>query len=234
MPYVKPDHHVAQKFVPEYTVRSVYFDSPDMVFYKEKIEGVPHRIKLRMRTYDDAEDHAPLFFEIKRKHRIPMSKNRAPFEFDTAMDILSGLRDPSDSCESGDKKILDCKRFIYHMHMDQLSPKVLVVYDREPYESMSDKTVRITFDKYLRSSVAVDMNTIYDQNLTPVMQDHFILEVKYNSHYPSWLEPIVNSFNLKQTSASKYCMCIENHPEIAYRDPWGDLMSFHQSLAARA
>lgn len=233
-PFVQPDKHVADKPDHSYTVRSLYFDTPDLLYYFEKIEGVPHRLKLRMRTYDRPESNAPMFFEIKRKHRVPMTKNRAPFNYSTALDILKDGISSEQHPDSNPERIADCQRFLFHLHRDNLAPTVLVVYDREPYESLLDNTIRITFDKNLRSGLKDEVSEIFTEELKPVMNEHFILEVKYNTRYPRWMRIIANSLDIKQVSASKYCMSMDNHPEVFQRDQWSKVINFRNSIQQRA
>ncbi len=233
-PFVRPDKNVANKTDYSYTVRSLYFDTPDLLYYYEKIEGVPHRLKLRMRTYDRPESQAPMFFEIKRKHRVPMTKNRSPFKYSTALDILKNGLTIEEYPDKDPARIADCQRFLFHLHRDNLAPTVLVVYDREPYEAILDNTIRITFDKNLRSGLRDEIDDIYDQDLKPVMHEHFILEVKYNTSYPGWMRAIVNSLDIKQVSASKYCMSMENHKEVFERDQWSKVIQFRNSIQQRA
>lgn len=232
-PFVRPDKFIIDRNQRSYVVRSIYFDTPDLLYYKEKIEGVPYRLKLRLRTYDDLENHAPLFFEIKRKHKIPMTKDRAPYPYATALDILSkGL--PISDDQGASNKVQSCQKFLYHLHRDNLFPTVLVVYDREAYESVMDNTIRITFDKNLRSSSIPSIEDIYTNDLLGVMTDHFILEVKYNKEYPEWMRFIVNSLDLKQEAASKYCMSMDNHPELLHKELWSEVVEFRNQLMKRA
>lgn len=229
-PFVKVDKHARSRKNKSYTVRSVYFDTPDHLYYREKMEGVPYRLKLRIRSYDTPEYAAPVFFEIKRKHRVPMTKDRASYRLHELLDILkTGDVDKYAHRVKPDATV-SAQRFLYHLHKHHLSPTVLVVYDREPYEAILDKTIRITFDKALRSTIAHDVNDIYTDELKPVMQDHFILEVKYNTAYPSWMQLIANNLNIKQVSASKYCMSVDNHPELIPDEQWSKLVSFRRSL----
>ncbi|NNC82300.1 MAG: polyphosphate polymerase domain-containing protein [Flavobacteriales bacterium] len=232
-PFVRPDKYILDRNRRSYTVRSVYFDTPDLLYYREKIEGVPYRLKLRIRTYNTPRQNAKVFFEIKRKHRIPMTKDRASYSMDQTMHFLR-MGEVDDVVEQEDPRSDNTKRFLYHLHRDNLHPTVLVVYDREAYESVFDNSVRITLDKRLRSAVVRDVEEIYREDLLSVMQGFFILEVKYNKKYPEWMRLIVNSLDLKQQAASKYCMSMENHPEIFHMDHWTELLEFKKRLDQRA
>ena len=228
-PFVRPDKYIIDRNRRSYTVRSVYFDTPDLLYYREKIEGVPHRLKLRIRTYNSEAQKSKVFFEIKRKHRIPMTKNRAAYPMETTMKFLrEGAVTEADLAH--DPKQENTQKFLYHLHRDNLHPTVLVVYDREAYESVFDNSVRITFDKRLRSKAVSDVEEIYSDDLITVMDGFFILEVKYNKQYPEWMRLIVNSLDLKQVAASKYCMCMDNHPEIFRMDHWTEMLEFRKRL----
>jgi hypothetical protein len=232
-PFVRPDKYIIDRNRRSYTVRSVYFDTPDLLYYREKIEGVPYRLKLRIRTYNTRLQNSKVFFEIKRKHKVPMTKDRAAYGMDTTMQFLrEGYVDQTDLKHDPTRE--STNKFLYHMHRDNLHPTVLVVYDREAYESVFDNSVRITFDKRLRSTLVSDVEEIYAEDLISVMDGFFILEVKYNKEYPEWMRLIVNSLDLRQQAASKYCMCMENHPEVFQMDHWTQMLEFRKRLAQRA
>ena len=52
--YLTPDPHSDP--AQGYRVFSIYWDTPDLGFFWEKIEGVKYRRKLRFRRYDDSGD----------------------------------------------------------------------------------------------------------------------------------------------------------------------------------
>lgn len=211
-PYVAIDEFATLGEIEGYTVRSIYFDTPDLHFYREKIEGVPNRIKLRIRGYNQPWVNRDVFFEIKRKFRIPMTKNRAKTTYNDMMAVLSEEKSVEEVFGHRGAKTQDSfNRFYFHLKSRNLKPVVLVVYDRIPYHSTLDDTIRVTFDLNLRSQGLPTMDDLYNDELDPVMKDKFILEVKFNKKYPSWMRKIVNTLSLKQCSASKYCMSIDNH-----------------------
>jgi len=231
-PFIRPDKHVADRPDHQYTVRSIYYDTPDLLFYSEKIEGVPYRLKLRIRSYDQAWDKAPVFLEIKRKHMVPMTKDRAPLPYGLVRDIFGkdkGLQYAESFLKP--KQLEDFSHFMYHMKKESLVPTVLVVYDREPYEALIDPSIRVTFDKSLRSAPKPDLTQLFSEDLKPVMENHFILEVKYDREYPEWMRLIVHQLGLKQQAASKYCMSIDNHPYLLRMKNWQWILSGKRPLA---
>src|SRR5690625_6930573 len=53
----------------EYTVSSLYFESPDHTIYYETKNKLRFRQKLRLRVYNDTELNGTSFFEVKQKDR---------------------------------------------------------------------------------------------------------------------------------------------------------------------
>lgn len=212
LPFVNLDENARQRSEKHYTVRSIYFDTPDLHFYTEKIEGVPNRKKVRLRGYDSLElSKGVVFTEIKRKYQIPILKNRAKMTYQDALDLFLNKTDLHSVLQK-DKAIENANRFFYYIGKMKLKPVVLVTYDREPFLSKTDDTIRVTLDKNLRSLSFPRLDDLYeDDKLKMAMPDHFILEVKFNHYYPGWMKAIAHSLNLKQVSASKYCICIDSH-----------------------
>jgi hypothetical protein len=107
------------------------------------------------------------------------------------------------------------KRFFYHYHCDRLRPVVLVIYEREAFLGRHDETIRVTFDKNLRSIAFPSVDDLYsDDRARRALKDSFILEVKFNDHYPEWMKKVIGTLGLKRQSASKYVISIDTHNYI--------------------
>jgi len=213
-PFVKLDKHSAVMKDRHYTVRSIYFDTPTYDYYFEKIEGIKHRKKFRIRGYNDLERDSLVFFEIKRKYEIPIFKNRAVTTFEDACNLFRNGRVESyiSNSERFPEAVDNVKRFFYHYYNSSLRPVVLVIYEREAYLGLYDQSIRITFDKNLRSVAFPSIDELYLENrVRNTLRDHFILEVKFNDYYPSWMKPIIGILGLRRESASKYCISIDSH-----------------------
>ncbi|MEM8909775.1 MAG: VTC domain-containing protein, partial [Bacteroidota bacterium] len=50
-PFVQLDQFAASRKRKEYTVRSIYFETPDFECYRTKVAGLKHRNKVRLRGY---------------------------------------------------------------------------------------------------------------------------------------------------------------------------------------
>ena len=77
LPFLQMDRFAAQQPNGMYTVRSIYFDTPGFEMFHTKIDGIAHRMKVRLRGYNIGNDSSPVFMEIKRKYEGPILKNRA-------------------------------------------------------------------------------------------------------------------------------------------------------------
>ena len=78
LPFLMHDKFTNQRTVKEYTVRSIYLDTPDLLTYNQKLDGIKKRNKFRIRGYNEQTENSMVFLEIKRKYVDHISKDRAP------------------------------------------------------------------------------------------------------------------------------------------------------------
>lgn len=212
LPYVKLDQYITNNVTDDYTVRSIYFDNSRFNYYFEKIEGIKNRKKLRIRGYNNANGNSIVFFEIKRKFDIPIRKNRIGYAYENMLNIFqeTDLEKFRAMKNGHHPNYEDIYRFFYHIKRYNLMPVVLIVYEREAYQDKFKTQNRVTFDKNLRSLGFPKIEDLFkNEDLNFVLSNQFILEVKFNDHFPVWLEPILFRYNLKKQSASKYTMGID-------------------------
>ena len=180
----------------EYFVRSLYFDTFDDKDYKEKQAALEKRQKVRLRIYDTTSKTVKL--ENKRKYGRNMIKHVAEISADDALRMVDGdydclMKYNNDMINSIYAEVISANRV----------PKVVVDYYREAYieESMG---FRINFDKKICNTTEC---SLFHSNLstTPILlDDYFVLEVKYTDYVPSHVQAILSSFNLIETTYSKY------------------------------
>lgn len=197
-----------------YTVRSVYYDTPDFDCYDDKIEGLKLRMKFRIRGYNTREKDSLVFLEIKRKNGPFIEKNRAPLLRDDIEALFStrNLDKYIISMSNSEKEKDDARRFLYHFYSKGLRPAVLVIYDREPFGGKFDPTLRITFDKNLRSTLFPTLNMLYEeQQIKFARPGYCIFEVKFFTGLPHWIQDIVTRYELPRLALSKYAMSIDSH-----------------------
>jgi SPX domain protein involved in polyphosphate accumulation len=71
------DPYSADMLEQQYKVTSLYFDSPTLAAYYDKIFGIEARAKLRLRVYDTKLTRdQKVFFEIKKRNDSVVSKDR--------------------------------------------------------------------------------------------------------------------------------------------------------------
>lgn len=209
LPFLVPDSYAGvEKYgYPEYTVRSIYFDSPDKKSIDEKIAGVEERKKLRIRGYDNLNENTQVFLEVKRKLGDRIYKNRSLIPFSKTKDFL--LFGPDDKvAETLHKKNQydDAMRFMYLLKKYNMSPLNLIIYDREAYQGKFNSDLRITFDKNVRSVLYPNISNLFSEvNNTYIWENHFILEVKYfDAPMPGFVKSIIEEFKLQTQALSKY------------------------------
>jgi len=213
-PYVEIDKFAAKDGTGEYTIRSIYYDTLNLDFYDEKKESVKSRKKLRVRVYNDPNPDSVVFLEVKKKVNGLTIKHRAPFLHKNFYNLFSTVDiDKYILSFSGNgKEKDDARRFFYHIYRRSMRPMVLVVYDREPFFCKFDSTIRVTFDKNIRSAIYTSFDTFYGNSpIKHCAPNHFVLEVKFNSGLPAWMIDIIKDYQFKKISFSKYTICIDSH-----------------------
>ncbi|MEO6760718.1 MAG: polyphosphate polymerase domain-containing protein, partial [Saprospiraceae bacterium] len=131
LPFLEPDRFARKQPQGRYTVRSIYFDTPGFEMYHTKIDGIAHRLKVRLRGYNMGQDESTVFMEIKRKYEGPILKNRSDASFGLVKQLFAGASfdELADQIQNPD----NARRFFYQILSRNLRPVVNVIYEREPY-----------------------------------------------------------------------------------------------------
>jgi len=207
-PYLEMDEHCRGRDSNTYTVRSIYFDSPDFECFHEKLGGQKHREKFRIRTYNNLGS-GPLFLENKIKDGLSYVKDKVTLNADTLKAIKNLDYDSLSEVDrhDKDKRILD--KFFFYIYRKAYYPVVLVVYDREAYVYPGQDTIRVTLDKNLRARMFPNLAQIYDEERLEYLLYHWIiLEIKFTDILPRWMMPLNSLFYLKRQACSKYCTSV--------------------------
>lgn len=195
---LKPDSHAGPNGC--YHIHSIYFDNPDDKALREKINGVALREKWRVRWYNDDLGHVML--EKKIKHNELCLKLSAPLTEQECRALAVGEDAWMIGHSSSLVQELYCKR-----KSQQLRPRVLVSYIREPYV-YGPGNVRVTFDSAIRTGLyhrqmldgAAGISTME----TPGSR---ILEVKYDAFLPDIVRDLLQCGTVRQQAFSKYGAC---------------------------
>ncbi|ADL51232.1 polyphosphate polymerase domain-containing protein [Clostridium cellulovorans] len=181
----------------EYLIRSLYFDNFQNKALREKIDGINHREKFRIRLYNN--DASFIRLEKKMKNNGLCAKVSAAISKEECIRIING---DIDFLRNSDKPLFN--ELYIKMKNQFLRPKTIVDYTREAYVYKMGN-VRITFDKSIRTGI--NSRNLFDENLTTVevIDNRFIvLEVKYDNFLPEIIQDIIQVNERRATSVSKY------------------------------
>lgn len=190
--YLKPDSH------PVSTINNIYFDTEDFDIIKESLEESSFNEKIRIRSYEPLDnDQASVFLEIKKKCDDLVFKERMEMSLAQAMTILSTQESVGNDKFASELEWLN-NRF------GRLKPMLVMSYQRMSLQGIEDKKIRITVDKqitYQEYGLAIKGKTVA-QHLFP--EDLVVMEIKILGDYPIWLGDLLQKFELKEKSFSKY------------------------------
>ena len=196
---MKPDGHAGADG--RYVIRSIYFYNADDKALREKVNGVQKREKFRIRYYNDDFSYIRLEKKIKSSSLcIKVDAGLTEWEYSA---VLSGKTDWMTEHSSGLVQELFCK-----MRSQQLRPRVMVSYVREPYVYPAGN-VRVTFDSQVRSTLfhrSFLENQISDICVADEPGD-IILEVKFDAFLPDIIQTLLQTEGIRQQAYSKYGAC---------------------------
>lgn len=182
-----------------YQIRSLYFDNVDDKVLKEKINGYDNREKFRIRYYNQDYD----FIRLEKKSKIHglCSKESVDITKEQCERILNG--DIGWLIESKVALFVD---LYTKMNYQQLKPRILVDYIREPFVYEAGN-VRVTLDNQIRTSI-YNKNLFDENSLSIIVPDNqIILEVKYDAFLPEIIENLVQLRDRREGAYSKYAAC---------------------------
>ncbi len=205
--YMIPDEHGNHNG--RYAVASLYYDSPDLRCYWEKVDGIKFRRKLRIRHYETAAaltEDAPVFVEIKQRVDRVTQKRRASLHYGDAQRLCDERQMPAHA-EDERTVIEEIHAFLWQYDM---RPASIVRYERQAFIGTEhDIGLRVTFDTSLTSQTG---RLHLHEPLSGVPMwggDWVVMEIKVNERLPYWLTELVAAHNLQMVRVSKYCRSIE-------------------------
>jgi SPX domain protein involved in polyphosphate accumulation len=211
--YLVPDNHGDARGC--YYLVSLYYDSPDLRFYREKIDGIKFRRKLRIRRYESGEpltDDSRVFVEIKQRVNRVTQKRRVVLSYRDALRLCDERimpdHDPQDAAVIDE---IACMLWQYN-----LRPVSIVRYVRQALVSAEfDVGLRVTFDNDL-SYQAHRLELHEPPDGLPLFPAGWtVVEIKVNERIPYWLTELIAAHNLNLVRISKYCQSIERAQGLA-------------------
>lgn len=187
-------------------VLSLYYDSPNLCFYREKLDGLPHRQKVRIRTYGHAFRRGQTtILEIKYRDNDLVRKRRYKFpDFDPE-------RLAPEHWNIEDAEIRGAFEALRERY--RLRPTAQVYYQREAYEGLVERDVRITLDTSLlglHPGERLTQKLLLDRSRSLMPDTIGILEIKATRGIPAWVSEGVVAAELQQRTIPKYVTAVES------------------------
>ncbi len=180
------------------TIRNLYYDTDNYLLVRRSIEKPAYKEKLRVRSYSQVMQDAPVFVELKKKYAGVVYKRRMALPNGEAMAWLSGETHPDRPTQISEE--IDYFTKLY----GTLRPKVFLSYEREAYYSGDGSDFRVTFDDTVlcRQDDLSLTSAVYG---TPILPEGMVLmEIKCSGGIPLWMTAILSKEKIYKTTFSKY------------------------------
>lgn len=183
-----------------YSVRTLYFDTPDYQDYLDKINHAPVRKGIRMRIYSTNDTSAKI--ELKMKDQEIQNKISLKISKEDARQLQNGQYE---CLKNYDSEVAEKLYAIMTEH--NYKPATLILYDRHAFKCPVTK-LRVTMDSNLSTS-----NTEFDlwdggiDTCTVGSLDEHVLEIKMINPLPEEIENIIYPLENDLTPGSKYKRC---------------------------
>jgi SPX domain protein involved in polyphosphate accumulation len=175
-------------------VNSLYYDNRSLDFYQDNVQGSHHRLKIRLRWYQDLKKVINPNLELKIKNGLLGDKRIISCN---SFNLAKGLMKLN-------SLIADRSNFekITSLKTNNLKPVILISYNRRYFQS-ADKKYRLTLDRDL-TFYKVDGNRVNWQ--TKLAINSTILELKYDEQDDNDADQISAFFPFRMTKLSKYVL----------------------------
>ena len=194
-----------------YFVRSIYFEDENNSNFDEKVNGFRIRKKFRIRYYDSNFNKDPVYLETKGRNLERTYKRRVRIDHEDLK--LIGKNEPLNILLSKYADSQTIKEFVFEYYKKKLKPKVLIDYTRKPFVNNHGLYFRLTFDQNLSCvNLSNSLKNISINQKIKCKAGFSILEVKFERSIPLWFHRIIQTYNLRRESISKFVlgMCYTN------------------------
>ncbi|MGD9405102.1 MAG: polyphosphate polymerase domain-containing protein [Anaerolineae bacterium] len=205
--YLVPDENGSSNG--RYTLSSLYYDSPNFRCFRENLDGIRFRRKLRVRRYETGEilaEDTPVFLEIKQRMDRVTQKRRAVLPYSEALHLCNDRQMP-DYAPDDKATIEEIYVFLWQYN---LRPATIVRYDRQAFVGANyNPGLRVTFDTSL-SFQGHQLRLHEEPSGLPMLSANtVIMEIKVNERIPIWLTELIAAHNLRLAGLSKYCHSVQ-------------------------
>jgi hypothetical protein len=212
MPFLNRDSYTGKASF--YRNNSLYYDTVDYQAYWQKLEGLKHRRKLRIRIYGDhvLKPDDECFVEIKERIEAAVRKRRIIVPYKDAK-LLCSTGDINASLVSEeDQAVVD--EIAHLVLLFRLQPACLLRYDRTAFNGHPnyDPSLRITLDTNCRARIHdIDFSSSTPEEMKFFLSPQLcILEIKADDRVPYWLVQALHRHQFMLRKISKYCAALEN------------------------
>ncbi|MFF8699914.1 polyphosphate polymerase domain-containing protein [Streptomyces albidoflavus] len=193
-----------------YGVWSLYYDTPQLRFYWEKIEGLKFRRKLRIRHYGDLDgvtDASPVCVEIKQRVNRVTQKRRITLPYGVARQLCDGRELVPHSVRER-AFVEEVLELVVRLN---LRPAAITGYQREALVGRdADTGLRVTLDRRVRGRDRdFHFGTRTPENRFTIPPHLAVMEIKVNERTPYWITDLAARRNLNLVRVSKYVQSIE-------------------------
>lgn len=182
-----------------YEIRSLYFDNLSDKTLREKLDGIDRREKFRIRYYNG--NTSLIHLEKKSKLDGLGTKESAVLTKEQAQAIVDG--DYAWMAHNDSPLIAE---LYYKMTVQQLRPKTIVDYVREPY-IFPYGNVRVTLDYNIRTGLLCTDFLNPECVTIPAGESPIILEVKWDAYLPDIIRGAIQLNGRIPCAFSKYAAC---------------------------
>ncbi|MBR7192575.1 MULTISPECIES: polyphosphate polymerase domain-containing protein [unclassified Gordonia] len=192
-----------------YPVTSLYYDTSDLRFYWEKIEGLKFRRKVRVRLYGDpadCTDDTSVHVEIKQRVNRVTQKRRTAMPYGLAQRWLNGREEIE--CDNSQLPFVnEVSGLIGNL---DLRPIVTTGYLREAFVGRdADLGLRVTIDHKVHGRDRDFHFASRAQNRFIIPPKLAIVELKANERVPYWATDLTARLDMSVIRISKYCQSVE-------------------------
>lgn len=180
------------------TIRNIYFDTDNYRLIRRSIEKPVYKEKLRIRSYQLADENSTVFVELKKKYKKVVYKRRVSM---TEREAMAWICDR----EAAPKDTQIIREINYFCDFyGKLRPAVYLSYEREAYFEKNGGDFRVTFDDNILCRQN-DLSLCSEPYGDKILEDGKVLmEVKCSGGMPLWMTHVMTELGISRVSFSKY------------------------------
>jgi SPX domain protein involved in polyphosphate accumulation len=184
-----------------YTIRNIYYDTPDSALIRQSLAKPRYKEKLRLRAYGEVTAESVVYIEIKKKFNGLVSKRRSAVKLGEAYAFLQNGELPEPQPYMNTQVLREAQ---YLTERAPLMPTLYLAYDRFAYFGAGSHDLRVSFDTNIRTrreSVRFEDGEDGEQLLKP---GEWLMEIKVAQSIPIWLCRVLSENGIVPTGFSKY------------------------------